>query len=82
MDEPTASIDPVQEKAIYDDFLKLEKDNIILLITHRLGGAKKADHIFVLDEGIISEEGTHDMLMDSKGLYHDMYETQRAWYHD
>jgi len=51
-----------------------------ILITHRLGGVKSADEIMVLDSGKITEKGNHEELMKKRGLYYEMYESQRKWY--
>ena len=52
-----------------------------IFITHRLGAARLADEILVLDQGRIVEQGTHEQLLThEKGLYRDMFESQRSWY--
>lgn len=81
LDEPTASLDPVTESKIYEMFHKVNNDRFTIYITHRLGAAKIADEILVIDEGRIIESGTHDQLMSMKdGLYHEMFDSQKAWY--
>ena len=50
------------------------------MISHRLASAKMADRILVLDKGKIVEEGTHQQLMEKKGVYEKMYTVQTAWY--
>lgn len=81
LDEPTASLDPMAESRIYDMFHRIKEDRFTIYITHRLGAAKIADEILVLDKGYIIEQGSHDMLMTIKnGLYRQMFEGQKLWY--
>ena len=82
LDEPTASLDPVVESAVYKDYMHLIKDKNkhSLIITHRLGAARLADRIVVLDDGQFVESGSHDELVSKDGLYKKMYETQKSWY--
>ncbi len=80
LDEPTAAIDPLEETAIYQKFAGMSKDKTAVIITHRLGSAKIADRIVVLDQGKITEIGTHEELMAGRGLYYTMYMAQAKWY--
>lgn len=80
LDEPTAAIDPLEETAVYRKFAELSKDKTAVIITHRLGSARIADRILVLDEGRLAEEGSHEELLAQKGLYYEMYTAQAKWY--
>lgn len=80
LDEPTAALDPMSESKIYEDFEHISQQKTTLLISHRLGATKTADHILVLDDGHIVQQGSHAMLMQNDGLYKDMYDSQRSWY--
>ena len=80
LDEPTSAIDPLEETRVYEKFVEMSKDKTAVIITHRLGSAKIADRIVVLDEGSIAEMGTHNELMDKKGLYYRMFQAQAKWY--
>ncbi|MEN8907300.1 MAG: ABC transporter ATP-binding protein, partial [Clostridiales bacterium] len=80
LDEPTASIDPVEESELFKQFMNMSKDYTTIIITHRLGSAKIADRICVLDKGSIVEIGTHSNLMKKNGLYKKLYQTQAKWY--
>ena len=80
LDEPTASIDPVHEEQIYRLFQQLLKGQFAIYITHRLGAARMADEILVLQDGGVSERGSHDSLCKARGTYYTMYEEQKSWY--
>ncbi|MHC1695225.1 MAG: ABC transporter ATP-binding protein [Eubacteriales bacterium] len=80
LDEPTAALDPVAESGIYELFGKISGEKTTIFITHRLGAARLADIIFVIDEGRVAERGTHVELVEKGGLYSEMYEAQRSWY--
>jgi len=80
LDEPTSAIDPLEESRIYNNFKKISKNKISFLITHRIGAAKIADTIIVLDEGKIVEMGSHDELMKLNGKYKLMFDNQSKWY--
>jgi len=47
-----------------------------IIISHRVSSAKLADKIIVLDDGVLVEEGSHDVLLEKKGIYADLYEKQ------
>lgn len=80
LDEPTAALDPVAESRMYETFQSVLQKRGSVVISHRLASAKLADKIIVLADGIITQTGTHDELMATDGLYHDMYTVQSAWY--
>jgi len=80
MDEPTAALDPISERDLYDLFADSFQGDIGILITHRLGGAKNADEIIVISGGYVCEQGTHNELIMRRGKYSEMYEAQRYWY--
>ncbi len=80
LDEPTASLDPRSESEVYTLFRKINANKASLLISHRLGSIKNIDYIFVIDNGKIVEEGTHQQLIHHDGLYALMYNDQKEWY--
>ncbi len=80
LDEPTASLDPISESQLYEEFRKLMENKTTIFISHRLGATKLADDILVIDNGHIIERGTHKSLMEMHGEYARMFEAQRSWY--
>ncbi|WP_291580433.1 ATP-binding cassette domain-containing protein [Clostridium sp. UBA6640] len=80
LDEPTAAIDPVEETKIYKKFAEMSEGKTSIIVTHRLGSAKIANRIIVMDDGKIAEIGNHEELMEKKGKYAQMYEAQSKWY--
>lgn len=80
LDEPTASLDPISESNIYEHFEEISKGGTTIFISHRLGSTKLASEIFVIGNGTIIEKGSHEELMKLRGIYSDMYESQRSWY--
>ena len=80
LDEPTASMDPLSEVKVLQDFMKEDTDNTKLIITHRLGCTRYADKIIVLDKGAVVEEGTFEELLALKGKYYEMYTAQADLY--
>lgn len=82
LDEPTAAIDPIEETKIYNKFASISKGKTSIIVTHRLGSAKIANRIVVMDKGSVSEIGTHEELMNSNGKYAEMFLAQSQWYKD
>lgn len=80
LDEPTASVDPVSECNMYQLFYLLLRSRGSLMISHRLASAKMADHILVLKNGTIAEQGNHTELMKNQELYHELFCRQAEWY--
>lgn len=82
MDEPTASIDPIKEMEIIENFRKDIKGKSAILISHRIGFARLADKIIVMSEGKIIEQGTHDELVSQNGYYAEIFYKQKNLYHE
>ncbi|WP_124068440.1 ABC transporter ATP-binding protein [Clostridium sp. E02] len=80
LDEPTSAIDPIEETKIYKQFKQLAEGKCAIVVTHRLGSAKLADRIVVMDRGQIVDIGTHDELISRHGKYAIMWEAQAQWY--
>jgi len=69
LDEATASVDTATERLIQEALERLMKGRTSFVIAHRLSTIRKADQILVLKEGSITERGTHETLLEKKGLY-------------
>jgi len=80
LDEPTAALDPVAESNMYSLFHEISKNKTTIFITHRLGAAKVADKILVIDNGRIAESGSYQELISLNGVYAGMYNRQKEWY--
>lgn len=80
LDEPTAALDPIAEAEIYKQFSQMTAGKTAVYISHRMSSCKFCDRIIVLDHGRIAEDGTHDTLLASHGIYANLYETQAQYY--
>ncbi|MEU8544822.1 ABC transporter ATP-binding protein [Streptomyces sp. NPDC048717] len=82
VDEPTSALDPHAEIAAFQGLWSLASEgHAVVLVTHRLAATMHADHIYVLDQGRVVEDGTHDKLMAREGgLYQAMFTAQAAQY--
>lgn len=80
LDEPTSAIDPIEEGILYRKFRKMVEGKMGILVTHRLGSAKIADRIIVLNKGRLVEQGTHGELLQKNGYYSELYREQAKWY--
>jgi ATP-binding cassette subfamily B protein len=76
LDEPTSAMDPRAEYEVFQRFRELTQDQMAVIISHRLSTVKMADRIYLMSHGRIAEEGTHEELVQMKGAYADLYETQ------
>jgi ATP-binding cassette subfamily B protein len=85
MDEPSASLDPQTEAAVFDRLAAEARagradGRITLLISHRFSTVRSADLVVVLENGLVTERGTHDELMTTGGTYAELYSLQAAGY--
>lgn len=81
LDEPTASLDPIEEIRIFNAYNEVLKNKTVIFITHRLGFVKNVDEVIVLSNGSIAEIGTHEQLLgNDNGLYRKMFKEQKSWY--
>lgn len=80
LDEPTASLDPVAEKKLYDRFNSVVGKKTACYISHRLASVKFCDSIAVFADGGLVERGTHRELMEKNGVYAEMFRKQAHYY--
>lgn len=76
LDQPSASLDPESEQLIFEGLSTLMAGRTSITIAHRLATVRHADVIFVLDHGVIAEQGTHRELLAKGGLYARLYRIQ------
>ncbi len=80
LDEPTAALDAIAESELYEKYQGLLKGKTSLFISHRLASTRFCNHILFLENGRIAEEGNHDILMNQKGKYAEMFNVQSQYY--
>jgi ATP-binding cassette subfamily B protein len=80
LDEPSASMDAVTEKEIFESTLKLMEGRTAVVITHRLSNVVQCDRIVYLEGGKIVESGTHEELMKQGGRYRELFMLQAQRY--
>ena len=80
LDEPTAAIDARAEAEIFSHFRDLTDNRISIIISHRFSTVRMADHIIVLEKGHISEQGSHQELIDLDGHYATLFHLQAKGY--
>lgn len=80
LDEPTSNVDPESEEMIFADVLRVAKDKIIFLVSHRFSTVRKADKILVLENGQAVEYGSHSDLMKQNGRYKELFNLQAQSY--
>lgn len=77
LDEPTSALDASAESEVFKNIEEQMKDAMVILITHRLYNLKMADHIYVMKDGRIDQEGSFDELITVEGKFKELYETQK-----
>ena len=80
LDEPTSAIDAEAEAEIFDNINKVYEDKSLILISHRFSTVRNADKIIVLQDGQITEEGSHISLMEKNRVYARMFRKQAKGY--
>ena len=78
LDEPTSSIDSRTEAVILDALDRLMEGRTTFMVAHRLSTIREADQILVVNHGRIVESGTHEELLEQRGLYFQLYDSQSA----
>lgn len=80
LDEPSSALDPLAEYHLNDSMLRAAKNKSVLFISHRLSTTRIADKIYMLENGKIIEEGTHNELLSGNGKYAEMWNVQSINY--
>ena len=80
LDEPTAALDALAEKDMYEEYKEITKGKSALFISHRLASTRFCDNIVFLENGEIIEQGTHEQLMKLNGKYAEMFDVQAKYY--
>lgn len=80
LDEPTAAMDAEAEAQVFEHVRNLSKDRMVILISHRFSTVRAADHILVLHDGRILEDGDHASLMQQGGRYERLFSLQAQGY--
>ncbi|PRX54069.1 ABC transporter ATP-binding protein [Flagellimonas meridianipacifica] len=75
-DDCLSAVDTETEEEILNNLKQASKDKTTLIVSHRVSSAKNADHIIILDQGEIIQEGTHEELNNKEGYYKELYQTQ------
>jgi subfamily B ATP-binding cassette protein MsbA len=76
MDEPSSGLDAASEELVFEALDRLIEGKTAIVIAHRFSTIRRANTIFVIDDGQIVESGTHEKLLPSGGLYAKLYELQ------
>ncbi len=82
LDEPSASLDALAEDRIFSSFSRLCRDRTGILVSHRLSNTISCNHIIVLKDGEVCEQGTHEQLMCRRGYYAYLYHLQSERYQE
>ncbi|HEY9699487.1 MAG TPA: type I secretion system permease/ATPase [Trichocoleus sp.] len=78
LDEATSSLDAETEQQVLENLKRVSQGRTMFLIAHRFAPLKRADLILTMEKGVIVERGTHDALLNQKGLYWSLYQRQQA----
>jgi ATP-binding cassette, subfamily B, bacterial len=81
LDEPTSALDAQAEYDIFTRFRSLTESKTAIFISHRFSTVRLADRIFVIEQGVIRESGSHDELMNINGRYAELFNLQAKAYH-
>ena len=82
LDEPTAALDPISEKHLYEVYNDVMREKSTVFISHRLASTRFCNRILLIKDGSIIEEGTHEELLEKQGEYYQLFETQAKYYRE
>jgi ATP-binding cassette subfamily B protein len=80
LDEPSSALDPIAEHKMFENMMRASNRRTVIFISHRLSSAVDADRIYLMEDGTITESGTHHELMQKKGKYLEMFKLQAQNY--
>ena len=80
LDEPTAALDPLAEQEIYEKYMEMAQGKTSLFISHRLSSTRFCDRIFFLEKGRITQQGSHQKLLETGGAYARVFQIQSKYY--
>jgi ATP-binding cassette subfamily B protein len=80
LDEPTAALDAIAENQLYQKYNELTRGRTSLFISHRLASTRFCDRIIMLEDGHVVEQGSHEELMEKKGVYYQLFQVQSHYY--
>lgn len=80
LDEPSSALDPMSEYQFNQSMYNAAYDKSVIFISHRLSTTRRADKIYMIENGSIIEEGSHEDLLKLKGKYHEMWDVQAGRY--
>jgi ATP-binding cassette subfamily B protein len=82
LDEPSSGLDPEAEHQVHETLRSYAAGTTRVLISHRLGATRDADHMFVIEDGVVSEEGSHASLVAAGGAYARLFALQAKGYQE
>lgn len=82
LDEPTAALDPLAERELYESYADLSANKTSLFISHRLASTQFCDRILYYENGKVIEDGTHEQLMNDNQGYRNMFDIQAKYYRE
>jgi ATP-binding cassette subfamily B protein len=82
LDEPSSALDPISEYEMFENMMKACENKTVIFVSHRLSSAILADKIYMMEDGSIVEEGSHEELMNLEGKYAEMFKMQAEKYRE
>lgn len=82
LDEPTAALDPIAESTLYQNYNRISDRKTTIFVSHRLASTSFCDRILLIEDGTVSEEGTHRELLEQNGKYSMLFEMQAKYYRE
>ena len=80
LDEPSSALDPIAEYTMFENMMRATEGRGVIFISHRLSSAVLADRVLLMENGEITESGTHAELMEKNGTYAAMFRRQAENY--